>query len=66
MNKIVERLKKEFSKYSFTKFADLLKEIEKDKYDFKFANKFLNKYVANFDGKCTNRIVDFIIKKINN
>lgn len=59
-------LKKEFSKYSFTKFADLLKEIEKDKYDFKFANKFLNKYVANFDGKCTNRIVDFIIKKINN
>ena len=58
-------LKKEFSKYSFIKFADLLKAIEENKYDFAFANSFLNKYVFNFNGKSTDKIVDFIIRKIN-
>lgn len=57
-------LQKEFSKFSFSNFDDIIKEIEKDNYDFKEANKFLYKYIENFDGKATKRICEFILQII--
>ena len=57
-------LKKEFNKFSFSNFGDIMKEIEENKYDFKESQKFLNKYIENFDGKATKRICNFILNKL--
>ena len=55
-------LKKEFSEFSFSKFSDIMKEIENNNYDFKKAQKFLDKYIENFDGHATDRITRFFLK----
>ena len=55
-------LKKEFSKFSFLEFSDIMKEIENDNYDYKEAQRFLNKYIENFDGRSIDRINNFLLK----
>lgn len=56
-------IQKELKKYTFTKIKDLLNIIDKT-YDIDFVNNFAKKYVTFSDGKCVERIKDFIIKKI--
>lgn len=55
-------LKKEFSKFSFFQFSDIMKEIENDNYNFREAQRFLNKYIENFDGSSIDRINNFLLK----
>ena len=39
-----------------------MKEIENDNYDYKEAQRFLNKYIENFDGRSIDRINNFLLK----
>jgi len=57
-------LKKEIKKYTFAKFKHLMNCIKEDDYDMNLSNKFANKYIENFDGKSTNRIVEFLVNLI--
>ena len=53
---------KEF-KYAYKKFDDLLEALN-EKYDQKYLKDFVNKYIETYDGKCVERIKDFILEKI--
>ena len=56
-------LKENFGKYSFENIDELLNQIEKESYDYKYAQKFASKYIENFDGNSTRKIANFIINK---
>lgn len=55
-------VEKEF-KYTYKDIKDVLKMLDK-KYDMKYLKEFVNKFIETYDGKCTDRIKDFILKKI--
>ena len=51
-------------KYVSSDAKEVVKMLDED-YDMDLLKAFCNKYVGNFDGKCVERIRDFILKKIN-
>lgn len=53
-------IKKQF-KYAFYNITDLVENLDNN-YDMQLALRFTKKYVENFDGKCTDRIISFIEK----
>lgn len=53
-------IKKQF-KYAFYNITDLVENLDND-YNMQYALHFTKKYVENFDGKCTDRIISFIEK----
>ena len=55
-------IEKEF-KYTYRNINDLFDTLDK-KYDMNSLTKFTNKYIETYDGKCTERIKDFILKKL--
>ena len=56
------QIDKEF-KYSYKNAKDVIKALE-SKYDINYLNKFVNKYIETYDGKCTSRIKEFILKHL--
>ena len=57
------QIDKEF-KYSYKDAKKALELLDK-KYDMEYLTEFTNKYISNYDGKCTLRSKKFILEEIN-
>lgn len=55
---------KEFPKYTFKNYKEVIKVLKEDKYDAKEIEKFKNKFVTNQRGNSTKLIVDIIEKNL--
>ena len=55
-------IEKEF-KYTTRDIKEVLKMLN-NKYDIKYLKKFVKKYIEIYDGKCTERIKEFILEKL--
>ncbi len=55
-------IEKELKEYSFTKFQDLMNHIKHQEYSYEKINQFTKQHVSTFDGKCTDRIVTWILE----
>lgn len=55
--------KKEMPGLITNDFGKIIKNIEKNKYDFKKENQFLEKYISDLNINCTEKLADFILSK---
>jgi len=57
-------LLKEIPEYAFKKAEEIIKVINSEEYDMNILKCFTAKHISAFDGNSTERIVDFMLKKI--
>ena len=55
---------KEIPSQTFTNVKNLLEKIYKNDVNFNELNSFVKKHIEMYDGKCTDRIVNFILLKV--